>query len=135
MSQRLLFLCPHNAAKSVMAAAYFDRRAGDVGLEARAFSAGTEPDEEVAPHVATLLTKEGYNAGHEPRKVSREDLERADRIISLGCALDDLPRTDKEVIRWDEVPPPSQDLEGAWGLIKARVDDLIGQLSSTSGKA
>ncbi len=135
MTRRILFLCPHNAAKSVMAATHFNRRASDLELEARAFSAGTEPDEEVAPRVAALLKEEGYDAAHKPRKVTRADFERAVRIISIGCTLGDLPQTAKEVVQWDEVPPPSQDLDSAWRQIKARVDDLISHLSSASGKA
>ena len=128
MATHILFLCPHNAAKSVMATAYFNSRARELGVEARAFSAGTEPDENTAPHVAALLNEQGYDARHKPRKVSRADLEKASRIISIGCALSDVPLTDKNVIHWDDVPPPSQDLEEAWRKIKEHVDGLIGQL-------
>lgn len=132
MVQQILFLCPHNAAKSVLATAYFNKRAGEVGLEARAVSAGTDPDEQVAPHVAVLLAEEGYDgAGHKPSRVTRADLEKADRIVSIGCALSDLSQTeqaDKNVTQWEDVPPPSRDLAGAWRQIKERVDELIGQL-------
>ena len=114
MDKQVLFLCPHNAAKSVMASAYFNKRANDEGVAATAFSAGTEPDEAVAPHVAALLDKEGYrSAVLEPKKVTPADLEKADLVISIGCDLNDLPPTGKNVTTWDDVPTPSQDLEGA----------------------
>src|SRR5919106_666654 len=48
----VLFVCPHGAAKSVMAAAYFGRLAAERGLAFRAECAGTEPEEAVMPLVA-----------------------------------------------------------------------------------
>lgn len=133
MIKQVLFLCPHNAAKSVMAAAYFNGRVSVLGAEARAFSAGTEPDLEVSPHVATLLRRAGYgNLTHKPRKVSRVDIENADQIVSIGCAVGDLPstaqNTARNMVQWDDVSPPSRDLDGAWRQIRERVDKLIEQM-------
>ena len=133
MVKQVLFLCPHNAAKSVMAGAYFNERVGDSGAEARAFSAGTEPDEEVSPHVVTLLDGEGYgNLTHKPRKVSQVDIENADQIVSVGCVVSALPstaqNTAQNIVQWDDISPPSQDLHGAWRQLKERVDRLIEQM-------
>jgi predicted protein tyrosine phosphatase len=47
----VLFLCPHNAAKSIMAAAYFERLANQNNLDFCATSAGTAPDDATAPAV------------------------------------------------------------------------------------
>ena len=41
----VLFMCPHGAAKSLMASAYFQKLAKERGLNVRVDSAGTEPDE------------------------------------------------------------------------------------------
>ena len=126
MVEQILFLCPHNAAKSVMATAYFNKRMSDLGAEARAFSAGTEPDEEVSSHVVTLLVGEGYsNPVHKPRKVSQVDVANADQIVSIGCVVSALPPTAQNIVQWDDVSPPSRDLQGAWRQIKERVDKLI----------
>ncbi len=54
----ILFLCPHGAAKSVLASAYFQRAAKERGLNVRVDSAGTEPDEQVSSAVATDLVEE-----------------------------------------------------------------------------
>jgi protein-tyrosine-phosphatase len=78
MPHTILFLCPHNAAKSVMAAAYCERLAARYGLDLRITSAGTEPDAAVSPAVATLLRGEGVAVtGYAPRRVSREQLATA----------------------------------------------------------
>ncbi len=114
MSYRILFLCPHGAAKSVLAAAYCQRLAAAQGIPLEVLSAGTEPDPAVAPAVVELLRAEGMDvAGQPPRRVTPEDLTAADRIISLGCALDDLAPTSGVVERWDDVPAPSQNLQAA----------------------
>jgi hypothetical protein len=51
----VLFMCPHGAAKSVLASAYFQRLAKERGLNVRVESAGTQPNAEVAPAVASHL--------------------------------------------------------------------------------
>ncbi len=57
-TRTVLFLCPHNAAKSVMAAAYFRRLAERRRLDVRADSAGTEPSPETSPAVVAALRAE-----------------------------------------------------------------------------
>src|SRR5919106_3030128 len=90
-ARTILFLCPHNAGKSVLAAAYFDQLARERGLDYRATSAGTSPDAVPSPAVVAMLRDEGINvAGHRPRHLTPEDLTSAHRVISLGCDLGDL---------------------------------------------
>ncbi len=45
----ILFVCEHGSAKSVVAAAHFNRIAAARGLPFRAISRGTVPDAEMAP--------------------------------------------------------------------------------------
>ena len=64
-TRTVLFLCPHNAAKSVIAAAYWNRVAAARGLDIAADSAGTEPSPAVSPAVVEALAAEGLDvAGH-----------------------------------------------------------------------
>ena len=126
----ILFLCPHNAAKSVLAAAYFDQQAIARGLPFRADSAGTEPDEQPAPAVVATLRDEGIDvAGHRPRRVTAEDLANAHRVISLGCDPDDLPSSNVRIDRWDDVAPASRDLEVSRRAIRGYVDVLLEELA------
>lgn len=126
MKRSILFLCPHGAAKSVMAAAYFQRLADQRGLDFQVDSAGTEPDAQVSPAVAALLKSEGINvSGHQPRRVMDSQLAAADYIVSLGCDLSDLNTPAERVISWDDVPPPSLDLNNARQVIYDHVEDFI----------
>ena len=61
-SRSVLFVCLHGAAKSVLAAADFERLAAERGLAITADSAGTEPDPEIAPGVAAARKSLGEAA-------------------------------------------------------------------------
>ncbi len=122
----ILFLCPHNAAKSVIAAAYLERLAAERGLTLRATSAGTDPDPGVSPTVAGALLAEGIDVrAHRPRRVTTEALVRASRVVSLGCELGDIAPPGLVVEPWDDVPSPSADLTRACAVIAARVKRLV----------
>ena len=128
-SKTVLFLCPHNAAKSVLAAADFERLAAERGLAFRAETAGTAPDDAPSAAVVAALREEGIDvANHRPRLVAPEDLARAHRVISLGCDLGALAPPGVPVERWDDVPPASRDLAAARAAIRRRVAALVDEL-------
>jgi arsenate reductase (thioredoxin) len=130
-ARTILFLCPHNAAKSVIAAAYFARLARERGLDYQAASAGTSPDAAPSPAVTAMLREEGIDvAGYRPRRVTAEDLTSAHRVISLGCDPADLDGGDVRVDRWDDVPPPSQDLDASRAAIERHLDLLVDELAT-----
>lgn len=129
MTKHILFVCPHSAAKSVMAAAYFRQLSGQHGLMWTTDAAGTEPDAAVAPHVAALLGREGLDiSSYTPRRVTADELAQADRVISLGCSDDELGVAAGRVEHWDDVPPPSQNLDGARVAIRAHIVQLLTEL-------
>jgi protein-tyrosine-phosphatase len=134
-STRVLFLCPHGAAKSVLASAYFQRLAKERGLNVIVESAGTDPDPRVSPTVAAHLAKQGYPASTaKPRLVTAEDLAKADVVVSLGCDLTRSPTPAGRLIKWDDVPGPGEDFARADDAIRrhvtALVDDLINQVKA-----
>ena len=77
----ILFLCPHNALRSVIAASLLNQLADG---RARGISAGTEPDDRVNERAVTVLREVGIEvAAEKPGAVTREQLQRADRVVSL----------------------------------------------------
>jgi arsenate reductase len=129
----VLFICPHGAAKSVLASAYFEQQAKARGLNVRVESAGTDPDPTVSPAVAAHLKRQGYPVpASSPRKVTSKDFESADVVISIGCDLSGLPVPRGKLVRWDEVPSPSEDFARADEAIRKRVTDLIEELVQAS---
>jgi arsenate reductase (thioredoxin) len=129
MKKNILFLCPHNAAKSVIAAAYCQQLAIKYGIDLQISTAGTEPDDTVSPIVVARLEAEGLAvSGQIPRRVTFQDLAQANWIVSMGCNLEQLALAEKKVLQWDDIPPPSQDINGACQVIRDRVTSLIADL-------
>jgi arsenate reductase (thioredoxin) len=129
---QVLFMCPHGAAKSVLASAYFTQLAKERGLRVRVDAVGTDPDPTVAANVREHLARQGYVLPiSTPRRVTATDLADADIVISLGCDVGKLPGPTHGALRqWDEIPGPGEHLTEADAAIRARVVALIEELAS-----
>ena len=126
VNDSVLFLCPHGAAKSVIAAAYFDRLAESRGLSIRAHFAGTQPEAEIYPSVVQLLREEGIDvSGKRPRLVTVYDLAQARRVISIGCPMEDIAPSGVIIDRWDDIPPVSENAALACAAIRECVEPLF----------
>ena len=122
----VLFVCLHGAAKSVLAAADFERMARERRLPIAAESAGTEPDPEIAPPVLAVLKAEGVDmAGRKPRLVTREMAAAAARIVAFGCALGDVAPGGARIEQWEDVPAVSDGLPAARAVIRKRLERLL----------
>ncbi len=127
----VLFVCLHGAAKSVLAAADFERLAARRGLHLRADAAGTEPDPVFAPAVVAALTAEGLDlSGRRPRRVTPQDTAGAARVVTFGCDLGEATPASVPVERWDDVPAVSEDLPVARAAIQRHLDRLVGEYAS-----
>ena len=133
----ILFLCPHNALRSVIAAALLNQLADG---RARGLSAGTEPDERVNERAVTVLQEIGISVpDRKPERVTREQLQRADRVVSLGCPLppDLAEAAEGKIEEWpmpDTTGKPVEAVREVRELIKARVRRLIGELDEASSR-
>jgi len=84
--QVVLFVCEHGSAKSVIAAAHFNRLASEKGLPYRAITRGVNPDQEISSRIVSGLAGDGLDvSGWKPQKVSDADVDNADRVITLAC--------------------------------------------------
>jgi protein-tyrosine-phosphatase len=125
---RVLFVCLHGAAKSVIAAAHFRRLAAARGLAIGAVAAGTEPDPQLAPGAVKGLAAEGLSvAPGRPRPITLHDLDTAARVVSFGCDVS--PANGQPVERWD-VPAVSDGYAAARDRIVAGVERLVAALAS-----
>src|SRR3954453_15607758 len=115
---RVLFVCLHNAGRSQMSQALFERAAAG-RHEAR--SAGTTPAERVHPEVVEAMAQLGIDlAGRRPRALSREDAEWADVVVTMGCG-DECPYVPgRRYVDWDLPDPQGRSLEE----VRATRDDI-----------
>jgi arsenate reductase (thioredoxin) len=122
----VLFVCLHGAAKSVLAAADFQRMAAERGLDVPAASAGTEPDPAIAPGVLRTLLAEGIDLrGQAPRRLTRGDVAAAARIVAFGCDLGAAAPAGTAVEQWADVPAVSDDLPAARAVIRRHLERLV----------
>ena len=134
-SRSVLFVCLHGAAKSVLAAADFERLAAERGLAITCDSAGTEPDPEIAPGVAAALRADGVDlGGRRPRRVTAADTARADRVVTFGCELGEAMPATVPVERWDDVPAVSENLPIARAAIRRHLDRLLDEWAAQGAR-
>ena len=131
--QTVVFVCEHGAAKSVVAAAHFNKVAAERGLPFRAVSRGTAPDPTVPPAISTGLKSEGLSvpAGFRPSLVAQADVATAARIVTFDVSLP-VASGSTQVTRWDKLPAFSDGYGPASAAIAARVDALLGELARTA---
>ena len=90
---RVLFVCLHGAAKSVVGAAHFRRLAAKHGLAIDAVAAGTEPDPALAPGAVKGLAAEGLGGiavvtgylDHRPDLAPRVGLPAGAPLDAAAC--------------------------------------------------
>ena len=126
---RALFVCLHNAGRSQISEALFTRAAGG-RHEAR--SAGTTPADRVHPEVVAAMAELGIDlSDRRPHKLTREDAEWADVVVTMGCG-DECPYIPgKRYLDWDLPDPKGQPIEAVRATrdeIARRVERLLGEL-------
>lgn len=131
MTTRVLFICPHAAGKSLLAATYFRAAAARHGLDVDLDVAGPDPDAVNMPTVTAALDAQGHAIGWTPRLVTEADTAGADVIVSVGCDRSAIP-TDGPVTEWD-VPMLSDDFNGAVQAIHTAAEAMATSWSLTDG--
>ncbi len=126
---RVLFVCLHNAGRSQISEALFERAAAG-HHEAR--SAGTEPGEQVHPEVVEAMNELGVDLSRRtPHELSTADAEWADVVVTMGCG-DECPYIPgKLYLDWELEDPkgrPLEEVRRTRDEIERRVVELIGEL-------
>jgi protein-tyrosine-phosphatase len=126
----IVFVCEHGAAKSIMAAAYFNKMAAERHLALRAIARGTNPDKEIAPKVVQGLQTDGLvSTESAPTKISKSDLSNAQRVITF-CALPEDYASGIMVEHWNEDLPVSENYANARDKLIERIRNLLQDLKT-----
>jgi arsenate reductase (thioredoxin) len=128
---RVLFVCLHNAGRSQMSRALFEREAGPAH-EAR--SAGTTPGDRVHPEVVEAMRELGIDVSDRIPQLFTDELSQwADVVVTMGCG-DECPYIPgKRYIDWDVPDPKGRPLEEVRAIrddIAARTGELVRELSA-----
>jgi arsenate reductase (thioredoxin) len=105
---KVLFVCLHNAGRSQISRALFER-AADGRHEAR--SAGTTPADRVHPEVVEVMREVGIDvSGETPQKLTDDLGQWADVVVTMGCG-DECPFIPgKRYLDWDLPDPKGRPL-------------------------
>ena len=124
-SKEILFVCPHGAARSPIAAAYFNKMASEKNLNYHAIFRGTEPDETLSARTIKGLTEDGIDIkGWKPEIVSKKDTDKAYKIVTFDCVVPTTNAATTEA-QWNGTPSPSKEFESYQKLVKEKVKALI----------
>ena len=127
----VLFVCLHNAGRSQMSQALFERAAGG---RHTAESAGTSPTPTARPSArsSTVMAELGIDlSDRRPQPLTPELAERADVVVTMGCgdACPYIPG--KRYLDWDLPDPkgrPVDEVRATRDEIARRVDALLAEL-------
>ena len=123
----VLFVCNHNAGRSQIAQAFFERHAP---ADIRAESAGSTPASAVWPTVIEAMAEVGIDlSGRKPRKLMREMQLHADWAVTMGCG-DACPYVPTTVEAWVIPDPAGLALEQV-RPIRDQIEDHVRELIDT----
>ena len=125
----ILYVCTHNAGRSVAAAVLTEHYARG---RVRVRSAGSEPGSEINPAVAQVLRERGLDPDQQfPKPLTDEAARAADVIITMGCG-DACPFfPGKRYLDWELTDPADKSVEEVRPIvddIDARVRNLLSEL-------
>jgi len=127
MKPFVLFVCRHNTGRSQMAEAYLRQLAGD---SVEVASAGTIAAERPDPGVVALMAEDGVDiSGARPKLLDPAVAERADRIITMGCDVEGVPRIDADWALPDPKGQPPERVREIRDMVKHKVCDLLATLA------
>jgi len=129
----VLFVCLHNAGRSQISQALFERAAGG---RHSAESAGSiaDPGGHVHPEVVAVMRELGIDlSARRPQPLTREIAERAEVVVTMGCgdSCPVIPGT--RYLDWDLPDPKHQPIDAVRDTrdeISRRVDALLAELDA-----
>jgi arsenate reductase (thioredoxin) len=127
----VLFLCTHNAGRSLAARVLLDHYA-DERIDVR--SAGSEPADQLNPSVVAVLQERGLDpTGEHPKCLTADDRFAADVIVTMGCGDTCPVSPGKRCLDWDLPDPAGQPVEAVRQIvddIDQRVQALLDELTN-----
>ena len=125
---KVLFVCLHGAAKSVVAAKHLERLAAVESIDVESSSAGLDPDQTIPSQVVAGLAADAIHVSEgAPVQATPALLAGADLVVSLGCNLTPISG-DARVITWDDVPAVSDGYANARDAIVTRLQGLLDEI-------
>jgi arsenate reductase (thioredoxin) len=128
-AKKIVFVCEHGSAKSVIAATYFNKLAKENNLEYVAISRGTNPDAEISPKTKLLLVNDNlFDENFVPQKITQQDVNEAQQVILFYLLPETIEGTNK-TRNWLDVQSVNQDYEKLRDDIVSRITPMVDSLA------
>jgi len=125
----VLFLCTHNAGRSLAARVLLDHYA-EGRIDVR--SAGSEPADELNPSVVAILRERGLDPSREfPKPLSDGVAQEADVIVTMGCGDTCPVYPGMRYVDWELEDPAGKGVEAVRPIVEEidwRTQDLLAEL-------
>jgi arsenate reductase len=132
-SSRVVFVCEHGSVKSLIATAYFNRRAQERGLAYRAVARGTAPEPIVPGPVREGLRTDGFDVSEfVPQLFEASDVDDALLVVSFDRDIAKTVGGRTRHVRWDSLPGVLTDYASGRDAIVRHVDELIDELAQSA---
>lgn len=126
MKPSVLFVCLHNTGRSQMAEAYLRHFAGDAVDVA---SAGTIAADLPNAGVVAIMAEDGIDiSAARPKLLTTQNADAADRIITMGCDVEGVPRIDEDWGLADPKGQPPDVVRAIRDIVKAKARALADEL-------
>jgi arsenate reductase len=127
-NKKIVFVCEHGAAKSVIAAAYFNKMAKEKNIPWEATCRGRNPDKEISQKTQELLKKNNlFNPELTPVKLTQQDVDQAQQVI-LFCPLPDA-LVFNDTRSWPGIDAVDGDFNKLRDAIVLKLNPLVDSLS------
>jgi protein-tyrosine-phosphatase len=124
---KIVFVCEHGAAKSVIATVDFNKLAAERGLPDRATYRGANPQAELSVSALKGLREDGLALpSTKPSPITSGDVTKATHIFAIGCSLPAHAASSGKAESWDDVPD-DQGYAAQRDAIKKHVERLLDQ--------
>lgn len=129
--EKIIFVCEHGAAKSIIGATYFNKLANEKGLNITAIARGTNPDEALLPNAVNGLIEDGLQLTELiPQKLSLDEIKSAQKVITFCNLSDEEVQQSIEIENWENIPPVSENYQIARDAIIEKLNSLITTLTT-----
>jgi arsenate reductase len=127
-NKKIIFVCQHGAAKSVIAASYFNKLASDRKLNYTAECRGIDPDSAVSSSAKEGLIKDNmFDAQTKPQKLVPGDTANVDMIVLFTPLPADL-QTAIKTENWSQVENVDADYSKRRQAIVEKINELLDNL-------
>jgi len=127
--KKVLFVCVENACRSQMAEAFFNKLASGKAI---AMSAGTKPSNMVNSKAIEVMKEIGIDMDKQkPKLLTQEMIQKADKLITMGCEADFCPAPSLKTEDWNIEDPSGKSIE-KFREVRDKIRQKVEKLSETT---